>query len=439
MNPADYPSRYINNLKDKENLENLIFSINKNLSNDNVKNEQFKEKKLFAIIQQIKQNIRNKYNKKYDLNTDGILILENTNKHEQPELLIAPKILIPEIIMEAHKSHFGFRKTYENIKSLFYWQGMYKEIKKACINCIPCGTSKAHQTCKVPIQKITKEEVPGTIIQIDICGRLPVSINKFSYILTIVESTSRYIELIPLKNIDSQTIIKSLNEYFGRFGYANVIICDNASNFKSKVFQNYCNALGIELRYISVYKPSGQGIVECPHRTLKTSLIAMSQQTFEWDVRLAFFKLCYNTSINRATGYSPSTIFFAREIKNNFTTHKKLPNIETHQYVQNIMQHATQVYKQSRKNQEKLMSEYDKINKNRKDITLQIGQIVYTKAVLQPRSLERKFEGLFKIIKRCRNNNYILHELNQNKPRRIRRHISHIYAPQLISENELIE
>ena len=125
------------------------------------------------------------------------------------------------------------------------------------------------------------------------------------------------------------------------------------------------------------------------HRTLKSSLTAMSQETFECDIRLPFFKLCYNTNINRATDYSPWTIFFAREIKINFTVRKKLPHIETHQYVQNTMQHAEQVYKQSRINQEKLMSEYDKINKNRKNISLQIGQIVYTKAVLQPRLLKK--------------------------------------------------
>ena len=88
------------------------------------------KKKIFAIIQQIKQNIRNKYNKKYDLNYEGLLILKNINKCEQQELLIAPKILIPLITMEAHKSHFGFRKTYENIISRLYWQRMYEQIKK---------------------------------------------------------------------------------------------------------------------------------------------------------------------------------------------------------------------------------------------------------------------------------------------------------------------
>lgn len=287
-------------------------------------------------------------------------------------------------------------------------------------------------------KKIKKEEVPGSIIQIDICGKLPLSLKKNSFILTIVESTSRYIELIPLKNIDSQTIIKCLNEYFGRFGLSSTIICDNAAYFKSKIFKNYCHQLGIEIRYISVYKPSSQGLAENPHRTLKTSLTAMCQQTYEWEMCIPFFKLCYNTSINRATGYTPSLIFFARDIKNNFTVQKKEPQIETHQYVENIIEHAHQTYKQSCINQDKLMSEYDRVNKNRKNITLNIGQIVYAKAVLPPKSLQKKFEGPYKIIKKCRNDNYVLLEINTKKPRQIRRHISHIYAPQLITENELI-
>ena len=96
------------------------------------------------------------------------------------------------------------------------------------------------------------------------------------------------------------------------------------------------------------------------------------------------------------------------------------------------------VYKKSRENQQRLMDEYDNINKNRKDIKLSLGQIVYIKAVLKPKSLDRRFEGPFQITKVCRKDNYVTREIGAENPKSIRRHISHLYAPKYITGENLI-
>lgn len=424
-NPSDFISRHINSITSQNELQNNLFKVNLNLSEENVKNAQRSDSKLSVIIKKIEDNKQNKNTRKFELNHNNTLILKQ--KYKDKELLIAPNNLIFEIIQEAHKPHFGFPKTYETVKSRFFWYGMYKDIKSYCASCIACNKAKQHQTIKVPVQKVVKDKSVGEALHIDIVGKLNVTFRKNAFILTIIDSTSRYLEAIPLRGVDSQLILNALNNYFSSYGICKTIILDNGPYFRSDVFKEYLKALNIELHFSTIYKPTANGILESQHKGLKSSLRAMCRTTTEWDIRLPFFKLAHNTSINRATKYTPAKLFFAREIPNHFTVLGTSDEKCTHEFVKQRIKHIKEVHKLALANQELIMSEY--VNDFQKVKTLNLGDQVYLKKDIRPRTLEDRFEGPYEIIKACRNNTYRIKHMIDHNARTMTRHITQLFHP----------
>lgn len=204
---------------------------------------------------------------------------------------------------------------------------------------------------------------------------------------------------------------------------------DNAGYFRSELFKNYMKALNIEINFSSARRPNANGMIEVSNRTLKNSIVAMSKNTLEWDTRLDFFKLAYNSSIHRATGFSPSMIFFAREIRNPFSIHLPTNDICTQTYVKNRLQHIQEVKLQALLNQERIMKEYVDEEALKKVKTLKIGQTCYLKVAGNPGALQKKFEGPFEVIKRVRNNNYYLRDLTNSQRNPIKRHIDKLFSP----------
>ena len=72
----------------------------------------------------------------------------------------------------------------------------------------------------------------------DIVGPLPVS-RGYKYLLTIIDRTTRWPEVYPLRNISSETIVKSFIEnYIPCFGIPLKITVDRGAQFTSCLFSD---------------------------------------------------------------------------------------------------------------------------------------------------------------------------------------------------------
>lgn len=303
-NLEDYISWNINNITVDTNLQNNLFEVNPALSNANIKEHQYSDGKLSKIIKKIEQGKENINTKRYTLNDDKMLILKPGKG--KTELLVAPDALKIVLMEEVHKRHFVFDKIYEAMKTRIFWHGMYRDIRIYCANCVPCNTSKQHKN-KIPIQKMVMGHEIGSVLHSDIVGKLPLTLRKNKFILTILDSTSRFLEAFPIRNVESRTLLNVFNKYFSYFGIPKELKMDNGPYFRGTVFKEYMRALNIELRFISMYRAQGNGLIEITNKTLKSSLTAMSESTLQWDVRMDFFKLQYNMAKNRATEFQRSS------------------------------------------------------------------------------------------------------------------------------------
>ena len=200
--------------------------------------------------------------------------------------IVVPKSYRHEILSIAHESpmsgHLGIKKTYHKIINHFYWPGLKSDVSKYCKTCHTCQmVGKPIQTIpKAQLQPIPAFDEPFSTILIDCVGPFP----RTKYLLTIMCTSTRFPEAIPLRNIKKKSIVKALIKFFTFVGLPKSVQSDQGSNLMSGIFQQVMHELGIKQYRSSAYHPESQGALERFHQTLKNMIRSYCFDTEkDWD------------------------------------------------------------------------------------------------------------------------------------------------------------
>ena len=165
--------------------------------------------------------------------------------------VVVPESYRQEIISMAHDTplsgHLGVNKTYHKISQHFYWPNMKNDVAKFCRSCHTCQmVGKPNQTIpKAHLQPIPAFEEPFSRILVDCVGPLPRTRSGNEYMLTIMCTSTRFPEAIPLRNIKAKTVVKAL-KFFTLVGLPNSLQSKPGSNFVSGVLQQVKHELGTD-------------------------------------------------------------------------------------------------------------------------------------------------------------------------------------------------
>ena len=112
--------------------------------------------------------------------------------------------------------HLGINKAYYKILQHFYWPGLKKDVKLFCRSCHTSQiTGKPnHIIPPAPLEPIPAFDEPFNQVLIDCVGPLPKTKTGNQYLLTIMCASTRFPEVIPLRNIRAATIVKHLIKFF---------------------------------------------------------------------------------------------------------------------------------------------------------------------------------------------------------------------------------
>ena len=166
--------------------------------------------------------------------------------------IVVPKSYRHEILSIAHESpmsgHLGINKTYHKIINHFYWPGLKSDVSKYCKTCHTCQmVGKPNQTIpKAQLQPIPAFDEPFSRILIDCVGPLPRTKSGIEYLLTIMCTSTRFPEAIPLRNIKTKSIVKAFIKFFTFVRLPKSVQSDQGSNFMSGIFQQVMHELGIK-------------------------------------------------------------------------------------------------------------------------------------------------------------------------------------------------
>ena len=155
------------------------------------------------------------------------------------------------------------------------------------------GVSKSMELCLRAGIHANRETVRQVVAECDECnsidphvvswdkGNLAVSkvwervacdvthVDSLLYLTCIDCGPSRYTLWSPLSDESAAMVVQSLETIWSLLGPPSEVLLDNCKSFRSQTMQAMASKWGIRLIYRAVEKPSGNGIVERVHRTVK--------------------------------------------------------------------------------------------------------------------------------------------------------------------------
>ncbi len=119
-------------------------------------------------------------------------------------------------------------------------------------------------------------------------------------------ASTRFPEAIPLRNINTKTIVQALTKYFTLVGLPKSIQSDQGSNFMSGIFQQVMHELQIKQYKSTAYHPESQGALERFHQTLKRMMRTYCLETEkDWDDGVHLLLFAARESVQDSLGFSP--------------------------------------------------------------------------------------------------------------------------------------
>ena len=232
------------------------------------------------------------------------------------ERVVIPKKLQKRILRDFHTGHPGINRMKSLMRSYVYWPKMDNDITDMIEKCIGGAlTAKAPPTT---FKLWRKTEKPWSRIHADFAGPL-----EDFYYLIVVDSYSKWPEVLRCRRPTTGTTIGFLHELFARFGVVDCMVSDNGSQFTSIEFKEFGEIFQIKHITTPQYHPRSNSQAERFVDTLKWALKKASGTPT--DKALQQFLQVYRIKPNPNTPLtvSPIETIFARKIRSVFD--KQLP------------------------------------------------------------------------------------------------------------------
>lgn len=240
----------------------LFSSENEQLINRSLVAEKTQSDK---ILTQIYQYVQNGWPNKAKEEFKNYLATEDNCVYYGNNLII-PSELRTEVLKVLHENHAGIVKMKMIARSYVWWPKIHKDIESFTTSCLIC--QKTQNVKKEVVEtKWLEATYPFERIHLDFFHF------KNRNFLIIVDSFSKYVEIIILKTYTADIVIEKLRKFFSVYGLCKVLVSDNGPPFNSSKFLAFCKANDIDCLKSPPYHPQSNGLAERNVQTAKKALI----------------------------------------------------------------------------------------------------------------------------------------------------------------------
>ena len=253
----------------------------------------------------------------FSLGTDGVYRFRN-------RLYIPNDRALRNLILEeGHKSklsiHPGATKMYKDLKKLFWWPRMKREIAYYVASCLICQKAKIeHQK---PAGMLHSLELPvwkWDSITMDFVTGLPRTSSGYDSIWVVVDRLTKSAHFIP---INTGYPMKKLTQAYLRdivrlHGVPSSIVSDRDPRFTSKFWGSLQQALGTKVKLSTAYHPQTDGQTERTIQSLEDLLRAcVLEESKSWDQFLPLVEFTYNNSYHSSIDMAPFEALYGRKCR----------------------------------------------------------------------------------------------------------------------------
>ncbi|MDV3143928.1 MAG: hypothetical protein Q8763_02730, partial [Candidatus Phytoplasma australasiaticum] len=208
------------------------------------------------------------------------------------------------ILVEAHNArysiHPGAIKMYRDLREVYWWGGMKKDIVKFMSRCPNCQQVKVeHQKPGGLAQNIEISEFKWEMINMDFVIGLPQSRRQHHSIWVIVDRMTKLAHFLPVKTTDTAEDYARLylKEIVRLHGVPISIILDRGAQFTTQFWKFFQKRLGTKANLSTAFHPQTDGQAERTIQTLEDMLRAcMIDFKGNWDDHFPLIEFSYNNS-----------------------------------------------------------------------------------------------------------------------------------------------
>ncbi|GKD50811.1 putative reverse transcriptase domain-containing protein [Tanacetum coccineum] len=172
------------------------------------------------------------------------------------------KLIMDEAHMSRYSVHPGADKMYYDLRDLYWWPGMKRDIAEYVSRCLTCSKIKAeHQKPSGFRQQPEIPEWKWKKITMDFVTKLPKSSSGHDTIWVVADRLTKSAHFLPIReDYKTKKLAKIYtNEIVARHGMPVSIISDRDGRFTSHLCQAFQEALGTRLDMSTSYHPQTDG------------------------------------------------------------------------------------------------------------------------------------------------------------------------------------
>ena len=169
----------------------------------------------------------------------------------------------------------------------------------------------------MPLQSTPLINVPFKRVAVALVGPiLPSSNAGHWYILTFIDSATRYPEAIPLKNISIDSVAEAFVDIYSRVGMPEEVLSDLGTQFISDCMKEVSLLLSIRQLTTTPYHPMCNGLVEKFNGTLRTMLRrSCTEKPMQWNRYIDALLFPYREATHESTGCSFFELIYGRKVQ----------------------------------------------------------------------------------------------------------------------------
>jgi hypothetical protein len=154
-------------------------------------------------------------------------------------------------------------------------------------------------------------------LAIDAIGPLEEDSYGYKYVLTVIDSFSRWVMAYPMKSQETNEVVQNLIKHIGIFGVPLELQTDGGATFTSAIMKEITDMLKAKRRITVAYSHEENALVErWNHEIIRylRGLVYDANSVEDWSELLPFAQRICNAEVVESLGVSPAQIIFGAAI-----------------------------------------------------------------------------------------------------------------------------